>query len=162
MRLSTKLLALVCLGGAPWAMGVSDAIKEFRLDERTVYAIPVAIDRVTTISFPGPITAIDAAQVTADNKSPASFQIAHSPGTSFLSIRALTHKAASNLNLRWNGKTYVLELVESPTPFYSVIFTPPPERLTGLRRSACRRIGCSPCLTRPGIIHCSKPTIQNR
>src|ERR1700733_6178244 len=127
MKFSIKLLALIWLGFVHEALGASDAIKEFTLDEHTVYTVAVSLDRVTTISFPGPITAIDAAQVTADNKSPASFQIAHSPGTSFLSIRALTHKAASNLNLRWNGKTYVLELVESPTPLYSVIFTPPPE-----------------------------------
>lgn len=127
MKFSIKFLALICLVVAYDALGASDAIKEFTLDEHTVYTVAVSLDRVTTISFPGPITAIDAAQVTADNKSPASFQIAHSPGTSFLSIRALAHKAASNLNLRWNGKTYVLELVESPTPLYSVIFTPPPE-----------------------------------
>ncbi len=82
---------------------------------------------MTTISFPGPISAVDAAQVTADNKSPASFQIAHTTGTAFLSIRALARKVATNLNLRWNGKTYVLELVESTSPLYSVIFTPPPE-----------------------------------
>jgi hypothetical protein len=127
MKFSIKLLALICLSLAQEAFGSSDAIKEFTLDEHAVYTVAVPLGGVTTISFPGPITAIDAAQVTADNKSPASFQIAHSSGTSFLSIRALAHKAASNLNLRWNGKTYVLELVESPTPFYSVSFTPPPE-----------------------------------
>jgi hypothetical protein len=127
MKFSIKLVLLMWLSFAHEALGASDAIKEFTLDERTVYTIPVSLDRVTTISFPGPISAIDAAQVTADNKSPASFQIAHSTGTAFLSIRALSRKAATNLNLRWNGKTYVLELVESPTPFYSVIFTPPQE-----------------------------------
>jgi hypothetical protein len=127
MKCSTKLLALMCLALASKALGGSDAIKEFTLDERTVYTIPVSLDRVTTISFPGPISAVDAAQVTADNKSPASFQIAHTTGTAFLSIRALVRKAATNLNLRWNGKTYVLELVESSSPLYSVIFTPPPE-----------------------------------
>src|SRR5580658_2475255 len=129
MKCSIKLLALMCLALASKALGGSDAIKEFTLDERTVYTIPVSLDRVTTISFPGPISAVDAAQVTADNKSPASFQIAHTAGTSFLSIRALARKAATNLNLRWNGKTYVLELVESSSPLYSVIFTPPPESI---------------------------------
>jgi len=42
----------------------SKAIKEFVLDEHSVYSIPVSGDRVTTVSFPGPISAIDAAQVT--------------------------------------------------------------------------------------------------
>jgi hypothetical protein len=127
MKLSTKFLTLIVAGLAQLALGASDAIKEFTLDERTVYTVPVSLDRVTTISFPGPISAIDAAQVTADNKSPASFQIAHSGGTSFFSVRALVRKAASNLNVRWNDQTYVIELVESPSPLYSVIFTLPPE-----------------------------------
>ncbi|MGP8200796.1 MAG: hypothetical protein ACLQU4_14975 [Limisphaerales bacterium] len=127
MKCSIKFLALMCLALAFNARGISDAIKEFVLDERTVYTIAVSLDRVTTISFPGPISAIDAAQVTADNKSPAAFQISHSAGTAFLSIRALVKKAATNLNIRWNGKTYVLELVQNSSPFYSVIFNLPPE-----------------------------------
>jgi hypothetical protein len=34
----------------------------------------------------------------------------------------LVQKAATNVNIRWNKKTYVIELVESPVPLYSVIF----------------------------------------
>jgi hypothetical protein len=34
----------------------------------------------------------------------------------------LVEKAATNVNIRWNNKTYVVELVESSAPFYSVIF----------------------------------------
>jgi len=33
-----------------------------------------------------------------------------------LSVRALTRKAATNLNIRWNKRTYVFELIESDTP----------------------------------------------
>lgn len=120
-------MALMLAGLAPWAMGASDTIKEFVLDEHTVVTIPVSLDRVTTVSFPGPIAAIDAAQVTADTKTPAAFQIAHTKGASFFSVRAIARKATTNLNLRWNKRTYVLELVESPTPLYSVIFNLPPE-----------------------------------
>jgi hypothetical protein len=97
-------------------------IKELPLDEHTVCTIPVSRSRVTTISFPGPISAIDAANVTSDPKSPGLFQIAHTKGSYFFSIRALAQKAATNLNVRWNKKTYVIELVESSTPLYSVIF----------------------------------------
>lgn len=97
-------------------------IEEFSLDEHTVYTIPVSRNRVTTISFPGPISAIDAANVTSDPKSPGLFQIAHTKGSYFFSIRALAQKAVTNLNVRWNKKTYVIELVESSTPLYSVIF----------------------------------------
>lgn len=97
-------------------------IKEFSLDDRMVYTIPVSGTRVTTISFPGVISAIDAAQVTVDGKSPANFQIAHTKGSHFFSVRALAKKSVTNVNVRWNNKTYVLELVESDEPLYSVIF----------------------------------------
>ncbi len=103
------------------------AIKEFVLDERTVYSIPVSTNRVTTISFPGPISAMDAAQVTVDPKKPGAFQIAHSQGSSFFSVRAVGRKTVTNVNVRWNKKTYVLELVESYEPLLSVIFQLEPE-----------------------------------
>lgn len=93
-----------------------EAIQRVVLDERTVVTVPVATNRVTTISIPGPITAIDAVGVTADGKTPGQFQLAHTKGSSFVSVRALARKAATNLNLRWNKRTYVFELVESDTP----------------------------------------------
>jgi hypothetical protein len=122
-RFAISLLAGVCL----MANAKDKAIQEYVLDERTVYAIPVSQDRVTTISFPGPISAIDAAQVTIDPKRPAAFQIAHTKGSSFFSVRALAKKTATNVNVRWNKKTYVLELTESDGPLLSVIFQYLPE-----------------------------------
>jgi len=102
-------------------------IQEYILDEQTVYAIPVAINRVTTISFPGPISAIDAAQVTIDPQKPAAFLVAHTKGSSFLSVRAEAKKATTNVNIRWNNKTYVIELVESDEPLLSVTFQNAPD-----------------------------------
>ncbi len=93
-----------------------EAIQRVILDERTVVVVPVATNRVTTISMPGPISAIDAVGVTADGKTPGQFQLAHTKGSSFVSVRALARKAATNLNLRWDKRTYVFELVESDTP----------------------------------------------
>jgi hypothetical protein len=92
------------------------------LDDHTVYAVPVSGSRVTTISFPSAISAIDAALVTTDTKTAGLFQIAHTKGTSYLSARALAKGAATNLNVRWNGRTYVLELKESGAPWLSVVF----------------------------------------
>ncbi len=103
-------------------------IKEFILDDHSVFTIPVSGNRVTTISFPGPISAIDAVQVTVDGKNPANFQIAHTKGSHFFSVRALTKKSTTNVNIRWNNKTYVLELVESDEPLYSVIFQFTPDQ----------------------------------
>jgi hypothetical protein len=108
------LAATVVLAETP------EAIQRVTLDERAVITVPVATNRVTTISFPGPIAAIDAAGVTADGKSPGQFQLAHTKGSSFLSVRALARRAATNLNVRWNKRTYVFELVESDTPILAL------------------------------------------
>ena len=93
-----------------------EAIQRITLDERAVVTVPVTTNRITTISFPGPISAIDAVGVTADGKTPGQFQLAHTKGSSFVSVRALARKAATNLNIRWNKRTYVFEVVESDAP----------------------------------------------
>jgi hypothetical protein len=103
-------------------------IQQYPLDDRRVYPITVSRDRVTTISFPGPISAIDAANVTVDGRTPALFQIAHNKGSYFFSVRALDTNAISNVNVRWNNKTYALELREGKEPLYSVIFDYPNDR----------------------------------
>jgi hypothetical protein len=118
------LVAVVCFA----ANAKDKSIKEFVLDERTVYTIPVSQNRVTTISFPGSISAIDAAQVTADPKKAAPFQIAHAKGSTFFSVRSLSKKTKTNVNVRWNRKTYVLELEDSDEPLLSVIFVQETEK----------------------------------
>ena len=63
MKSSSSLLLLVAtvaLAEPP------EAIQRLTLDDRVVVTVPVATNRVTTISFPGPISAIDAAGVSAD------------------------------------------------------------------------------------------------
>ncbi len=108
--------SLLLLAATAVLAGPPDSIQRVPLDDRVVVSVPVATNRVTTISFPGPITAIDAAGVTADGKSPGQFQLAHANGSAFLSVRALAAKASANLNIRWNKRTYVFELVESGAP----------------------------------------------
>ena len=68
-----------------------EILKDF-LDENVLIVVPVATNRVTTISFPSAITAIDGAGVTVDGKTPGLFQLAHTKGSAFLSVRALFPK----------------------------------------------------------------------
>ena len=96
-------------------------IQSALLDERAMYSVPIATNRVTTITFPGPIAAIDAAGVSSDPKISGLFQLAHSKGASFFSVRALSPSASANVNVRWGKHTYVFELVESPKPILSLI-----------------------------------------
>jgi hypothetical protein len=117
MKSIVSLLSLI----ATVALADSPAIQRVLLDDHTVVAVPVATNRVTTLGFPGPIEALDGTGFTVDGKTPGQFQLAHAKGATFLSVRALTAKAAGNLNVRWHGRTYVFELVESRTPVLSLI-----------------------------------------
>ena len=56
----TVLIAHVAL-----AQPAKEIVKDF-LDENVLIVVPVATNRVTTISFPSAITAIDGAGVTVD------------------------------------------------------------------------------------------------
>jgi hypothetical protein len=114
--MKSQISLLILLAATVAFAELPEAIQRVTLDERAVITVPVATNHVTTISFPGPIAAIDAVGVTADGKTPGQFQLAHTKGSSFVSIRALTRKAATNLNIRWNKRTYVFEVVESDTP----------------------------------------------
>ena len=109
-------------------------VQDFPLNDHTVCSVPVSSTRVTTVSFPSPIAAIDGALLTVDGKTPGLFQIAHTKGTAYFSLRALTKDAATNLNVRWNNRTYAFELHESADSVYSVLLQSPPDkprRLTG-------------------------------
>jgi hypothetical protein len=120
-------LAVLILAHAASLAGEPKQIQERELDEYSVCAVPVSFTRVTTVSFPGPISAIDAALVTTDGKTAGLFQLAHKPGSYFFSVRSLVKGATTNVNVRWNNKTYVLELQDSTTPQLSVIFKYPVE-----------------------------------
>ena len=120
-------LAILLLAHSASLAGELKQIQERELDEHSICAVPVSFARVTTVSFPGPISAIDAALVTTDGKTPGLFQLAHKPGSYFFSVRSLAKGATTNVNVRWNNKTYVLELQDSATPQLSVIFKYPNE-----------------------------------
>ena len=77
-----------------------ESIQRVILDDRAVVTVPVATNRVTTISFPGPIAAMDAVGITSDGKTPGQFQLAHTKGSSFLSVRALAGGAEDRRDRR--------------------------------------------------------------
>ncbi|HLX72735.1 MAG TPA: hypothetical protein VKV04_24195 [Verrucomicrobiae bacterium] len=108
-----SIVSLLLLSVATVLAQPSRPIQQVWLDDRVAVCVPVATNRVTTISFPGPIDAIDGAGITVDGKTPGVFQLAHARGSAFLSVRALVPNASANLNIRWNDHTYVFELMES-------------------------------------------------
>jgi hypothetical protein len=127
MNQLVNLTFIASLFTARLAHAIEQRVQDFVLNDHTVYAVPVSTTRVTTISFPSPIAAIDAALTTLDGKTPGVVQVAHTKGTAYFSARALSKNAATNINVRWNNRTYVFELRESAEPFYSVLLKSPIE-----------------------------------
>ncbi|MGE3312774.1 MAG: hypothetical protein AB7O66_22620 [Limisphaerales bacterium] len=102
--------------------GRSNRIQRLVLNPAKVTRVFVGEDRLTTLRFPSPIASLESARVVAELHPDALFQVYFQPGESFFSIRALAPGAATSLNVVWNHQTHVLELIESPTPWLSVVF----------------------------------------
>lgn len=131
-----KLLINLQLLAAFSVAAQTEPIRTFTLNEQKVLTIPVARTRVTTVSFPGPIDAIDAANVSNDPRVPAEFQLSYQPGNSFFSVRAFGAGVSANVNVVWRKLPYVLLLVETNAPFLSVLLREPiaPEALLAKRQ----------------------------
>ena len=102
----------------------TNPIQRLVLDPMQVTRIPVATDRLTTVRFPSPMSDLVSALVATETHPSARFLLSFQPGESFFSLRALAPGASTTLNVVWKFQTYVLELVESRTPWLSVIMAP--------------------------------------
>jgi len=135
-------LVVVVLG---FTTAHAQAIKSFPLDEHTVYHLKVATDKVTTLVFPQPITALEGSGVTADPKTPAPMLLSYHAGDRFLSVRSLVETGTATLNIIINRKVYVVELVTDSAPFQSVTFyaadEPPAQTGTGPNIGPSRLLG---------------------
>ena len=108
--------------------------QDLPLDDQTVYHLKVGTDKVTTLVFPQPITALEGSGITADPKTPAKMLLSYHAGDRFFSVRALADPATADLNVIINRKVYVLELATDKEPFQSVTFYPadePPAQSAG-------------------------------
>jgi len=112
----------------------AQAIKSLPLDDHTVYHLKVGTDKVTTLAFPQPITALEGSDITTDPKTRAKLLLSYHAGDRFFSVRALADPATADLNVIINRKVYVLELMTDKKPFQSVTFYPadePPAQSAG-------------------------------
>ena len=96
MKLLNRFFFLFVAAGSSLTAD-NKAIQSALLDDRVVYTVPVSTNRVTTISFPGTIDAIDGAGVSTESKTAGQFQLAHTRGSSFFSLRALMPQASATL-----------------------------------------------------------------
>lgn len=129
------LATMLALGLATHAAPV---VRQFPLDERTVYEIPISPEAPTTLMFPSALAAIEGANVSASPETPAPVLLAYTPGRSFFSVRALEPGARAAVNVVWKNKTYVLRFAADVEPYGSVMFYE--ETLAGRNPSSPRRV----------------------
>lgn len=116
----------------------NQVIKQFPLDERTVYEVPISRDVPTTLMFPSAIMGLEGANVSASPDTPAPVLLAYTPGRYFFSVRALEPSAHAGVNVIWKNKTYVIRFAVSDQPYGSVTFYE--DELTGRSASLQRRV----------------------
>ncbi len=137
IRCHSLLSVCAALLAASSGFAVS-AVKQFPLDERVVYDIPISTDAPTTLMFPSALTAIEGANVSATPETPAPVLLSYTAGRTFFSVRALEPNARAAVNVIWKNKTYVLHFAASREPFGSVTFYE--DELTGRSAAFQRRV----------------------
>ena len=107
----------VLIFGAATALG-AQTIRDVTLDPERAVDLPVSRE-VTTVVFPGPITAVAGADMLIDSGketpevdegAPLRFHITHAPGANFLLVRSLQPDATGRLTAIYEGSAYVIEL----------------------------------------------------
>jgi hypothetical protein len=131
-------LALLLAGAGQAAPKRPQIIKQFPLDERTVYEIPIGPDVPTTLMFPSALTAIEGANISANPETRAPVLLAYTPGRYFFSVRAADPNAKAAVNVVWKNRTFVLRFFVSKEPYASVTFYD--DALAGRSASLQRRV----------------------
>lgn len=140
MELHRSIILITLLVSTAFAQSIpgfeNKSIRQFLLDDRTVYDIKIGKDEVTTLAFPGSITALEGAGITIDSKqSPAPVLLSYQEGRYYFSVRAVGDTAAASLNVIYRKKTYVLHLHTDKEPYRSVTFNSPEDEQVSTSKS---------------------------
>jgi hypothetical protein len=96
----------------------AQTIRNLALDAHQVVDLPVSRE-ITTVMFPGPLTAVAGADMLIDNGreaseveegTPVRFHVTHAPGSNFVLVQSLQPEAAGRLTAILDGAAYVIQL----------------------------------------------------
>lgn len=109
------------------ATASADQIRHYPLDPDVVYAVTVSTDAPTTCSFPGAISALEAANISTKPEDRPGILLSHQPGASFFTVRALSADARSALNIIYQGQVFVINFSTGESADRAVRFEAQPE-----------------------------------
>ncbi len=120
MELRTLLLILfsACL---PSVRGAGPVLR-YPLDGRAVYTVRIGPDAPTTVMFPGPISALDAAGISGKAEDRPPVLLSHQEGARFFSVRAVRADSTGAANVVFRDHVYAFAFVASETPDRTVTF----------------------------------------
>src|SRR5450432_4347008 len=93
-------------------------IRDLALDPTQAVDLPVSRE-ITTVMFPGAITAVAGADMLIDNGraavevdegTPVRFHVTHAPGSNFILVQSLQPEATARLTAIYDGSAYVIQL----------------------------------------------------
>lgn len=120
MELRTLLLILV-LACIPSVHGAGPVLR-YPLDERAVYTVRIGTGAPTTVMFPGPISALDAAGISGKTEDRPPVLLSHQEGARFFSVRALHADSTGAANVVFRDRVFAFAFVASDTPDRTVTF----------------------------------------
>ncbi len=113
---------LVIFGAAVPIVLHAAPVNHWPLDDRASYAIQLSVDAPTTIAFPGPVTALEGANVSAHSDDHPAVLLSHQPGASYFSLRALRPDATGAINAIYHGRVIVLTFITGRDPDRAIAF----------------------------------------
>lgn len=108
------------------------AAEDFRfcvLDGRTAYTVRLSCEEPTTCVFPGPLAALEGANVSARAEDQPPVLLSHRDGTNYFSLRAMKENARAALNVVYQGRVFPITFETGKEPDRAVVFqepAPPP------------------------------------
>ncbi len=121
-----RRVALTALGALLVPVASHAAIRAYPLDARSVYTIRLSREEPTTCVFPGALTALEGANVSAKPEDAPAVLLSYRPGGEFFSLRALKDGAAGALNVVFRGRVFVLCFTTGGEPDRAVEFLDEP------------------------------------
>lgn len=97
-------------------------VLRYPLDERAVYTVHVGTEAPTTVMFPGPIGALDAAGISGKPEDQPPVLLSHQAGARFFSVRALRPGAAGAANVVFRDRVFAFVFTASGEPDRTVTF----------------------------------------
>ncbi len=121
--MALRTLLLISLASLAAAATTASPVRRYALDDRAVYAVRIAPDAPTTITFPGPITAIEGAGVSTKPEDQPPVLISHHAESAFFSVRALRPDASGAANVVYRGRLFAFTFTAGNDPYRALTFS---------------------------------------